>query len=98
MNYNTQNAKIVSITEDVYKRQTVYHYSNVLLGLADNDEEFRLTMRKGDAPQIDNKAEGNIGGRIINAQAQNFWKKLQQINQPAGDRTPVMVELSNRCV
>lgn len=74
---------------------TVYHYSNVLLGLADNDEEFRLTMRKGDAPQIDNKAEGNIGGRIINAQAQNFWKKLQQINQPAGDRTPVMVELSN---
>ena len=74
---------------------TVYHYSNVLLGLADNDEEFRLTMRQGDVPEIDNKVEGNTGGRIINAQAQDFWKKLQKINQPAGVRTPVMVELSN---
>lgn len=70
---------------------TVYHYSNVILGKAENDSAMSIQMRLCDVPDEEAKADRNVP---INGQAQDFWYSLSILNDPA-DSAMVSVDISD---
>lgn len=70
---------------------TVYHYSNVILGKADNDSETTIKMRACDIPDGKAWADRSV---LVNDQAQGFCFSLSTWRNSA-DNTLVSRDISN---
>ena len=70
---------------------TVYHYSNVILGCAEQDNMAQIKMRACDI--IDRK-ELELRGTSSNAQAQDYWYYVNKMWDKTGDKTMVLVDVS----
>lgn len=73
---------------------TVYHYSNIILGKADNDSETSIQMRMCDILDDEARADRNVP---VNGQAQESWFSLSTWNASA-DNTLVNVDVSDEPV
>lgn len=81
---------------DVYDQgrhqNTVYHYSNVILGCSEQDEMTKLEMRKCD---IINKEEIEILSTAENAQAQAYYYYIDKIWDSVSEKEMVIVDISD---
>lgn len=91
---------ILFLTNSVYDEgrhvNTVYHYSNVLLGMAGNDTEQTIAKRKIDV-RTKEKTQYS-GGSPVNEQAQTYWNMLYSADEPAENMDIVQVDISDNTV
>lgn len=71
---------------------TVYHYSNVILGCGEQDETTKLQMRKCD---IINDEELKELGTAVNAQAQEYHYYMNKMWDAASEKDMVTVDISD---
>lgn len=81
-----------SVYDEVRHNNTVYHYSNVLLGEAEEDNVHQIKMRKCD---VIDKAEVDRFSTAMNAQAQKYWYDIDKAFEKAVDKSMVLVDISN---
>lgn len=71
---------------------TVYHYSNVILGCGEQDETTKLQMRKCD---IINDEELKELGTLVNAQVQEYHYYMNKMWDAASEKDMVTVDISD---
>ena len=71
---------------------TIYHYSNIILGDADDDTATSISMRKTDIINKQNEIERQWP---VNGQAQDYWYNLQKITQKSDVGSMEMVDISD---
>ena len=81
---------------DVYDQgrhqNTVYHYSNVILGCGERDKATKIQMRKCD---IIDKEEMKVLSTSVNAQAQAYYYYIDKIGDVPSEKNLVTVDISN---
>ena len=79
------------VYDEARHQNTVYHYSNVLLGCAQQDTMTQIQMRKCDVDEREIYGEINYS---VNAQAQDYWYHVDKMWEKPEDNTMVLVDIS----
>lgn len=71
---------------------TVYHYSNIVLGCAEQDSPYKIMMRQCD---IQNNEVIESLGTSINSQAQEYKYYIDRAWETVGNKNMALVDVSN---